>query len=54
MSVFNFSINNCIYFQDRVSVALDGGLVDVVYEVVGGDVFDQCVRVMAPNGRLLV
>ena len=36
---------------DRIT---SGQLVDVCYELVGGDVFKQCIRCMAPNGRLLV
>jgi NADPH2:quinone reductase len=32
----------------------DGRGVDVVFDLVGGDVFDACARSMAYNGRLLV
>lgn len=39
---------------DTVRSATDGRGVDVVYEAVGGDVFDQVRRVVAWNGRLLV
>ncbi len=35
------------------AVAGRGGL-DVIFDPVGGDIFDQCVRALAPNGRLLV
>jgi len=31
-----------------------GQFVDVIYDVVGGDLFNQCVKCIAPNGRLLV
>ncbi len=34
--------------------ATNGKGVDVVYDPVGGDAFDQCCRSMARNGRLLV
>jgi NADPH2:quinone reductase len=40
--------------KDRVTAITKGKMVDVVYDVVGGDIFDHCVRVMAPGGRLLV
>eukprot|EP01006_Ploeotia_vitrea_P022087 TRINITY_DN5449_c0_g1_i2.p1 TRINITY_DN5449_c0_g1~~TRINITY_DN5449_c0_g1_i2.p1 ORF type:complete len:285 (-),score=28.02 TRINITY_DN5449_c0_g1_i2:15-869(-) len=41
-------------FKDQVMTKTGGRGVDVVYEVVGGEVFTQCTRVMAPLGRLLV
>jgi NADPH2:quinone reductase len=40
--------------RDQIKAATDGRGVDVVLDPVGGDVFDQCVRSMAANGRLLV
>jgi len=40
--------------RDEVARITDGKFVDCVYEPVGGDVFKQCVRCMAGNGRLLV
>lgn len=40
--------------RDRLKAATNGDGADVVFEVVGGDIFDQCVRAMAWKGRLLV
>lgn len=42
--------------KDAVGRITDGALCDVIYDPVGGDVFDQCVRCVAPRGnaRLLV
>lgn len=40
-------------FKDAVLGLTDGG-VDVVVDVVGGDVFTDSLRVLAPQGRLLV
>ncbi len=40
--------------KKRVNELTGGKGVDVVYEVVGGDVFDACTRVMGWNGKLLV
>jgi NADPH2:quinone reductase len=39
---------------DRVRAATDGRGADVVYDPVGGDVFDASLRCIAWNGRLLV
>jgi len=41
-------------FKDAVKEATDGRGVDVVVDVVGGDVFLDSVRSLAPLGRLLV
>lgn len=41
-------------WKDRVLEATNGRGVDAVVDVVGGDVFDDSVRVLAPEGRLLV
>jgi NADPH2:quinone reductase len=41
-------------FKDAVLAATDGRGVDVVLDVVGGDVFTDSLRVLAPQGRLLV
>jgi NADPH2:quinone reductase len=41
-------------FRDRVKELTDGRGADVVYDPVGGDVFDESVRCIAFNGRLLV
>lgn len=42
--------------KDAVGKITDGALCDVIYEPVGGEIFDQCVRCVATNGyaRLLV
>jgi NADPH2:quinone reductase len=39
---------------DRIKELTGEAGVDVVFEPVGGDIFDQCVRVMNWEGRLLV
>jgi NADPH2:quinone reductase len=41
-------------FRDRVKEITGGHGADVVYDPVGGDVFDESVRCIAFNGRLLV
>lgn len=41
-------------FRDRVKEITNGKGVDVVYDPVGGDVFDESVRCLAWEGRLLV
>ena len=40
-------------FKDLVK-SITGGGADLIYDPVGGDVFDESVRCIAPNGRLLV
>lgn len=40
--------------KDRVRALTAGRGVDVVYDPVGGDVFDQSLRCTAPDGRLIV
>lgn len=40
--------------KDKVKEFTGGKGVNVVMEVVGGDVFDDCVRALAPDGRLVV
>jgi NADPH2:quinone reductase len=40
--------------HDRIKELTREAGVDVVFEPVGGDVFDQCVRVMNWEGRLLI
>ena len=40
--------------KNRIKAVTDNKGVDVAYEVVGGEVFDQVSRAMAWNGRLLV
>ncbi len=41
-------------FKDAVLELTDGDGVDVVLDVVGGDVFTDSLRALAPQGRLLV
>ena len=40
--------------KDKIKALTENKGVDVVYEVVGGDLFKTCARSMAWNGRLLV
>jgi len=40
--------------KEKVSQVTGGRFADVVYDNVGGEIFDKCVRSMAENGRLLV
>jgi NADPH:quinone reductase len=40
-------------FKDQVKAFTGGRGADVIYDPVGGDVFDESVRCIAPNGRLL-
>jgi NADPH2:quinone reductase len=41
-------------FKDQVKRITGGRGADLIYDPVGGDVFDESVRCIAPNGRLLV
>ena len=41
-------------FREKVKELTDGRGADVIYDPVGGDVFDESVRCIAWNGRLLV
>jgi len=41
-------------FEDLVKKLTDGQGVDVVQEMVGGDVFKKSVRVLKPLGRIIV
>ncbi len=41
-------------FRDQVKALTDGRGADVIYDPVGGDVFDESVRCIAWGGRLLV
>ena len=41
-------------FRERVKAITGGRGADVIYDPVGGDVFDESVRCIAFNGRLLV
>lgn len=40
-------------FKDQVKAITGGKGADIIYDPVGGDVFDESVRCIAPNGRLL-
>lgn len=40
--------------KEKVKSATDGRGADVIYDPVGGDLFDQCTRCINWNGRLLV
>jgi len=40
--------------KDRLAVITKNHFIDVCYEIVGGNIFDQCTRLMADQGRLLV
>ncbi|KTC32647.1 hypothetical protein AO260_28615, partial [Pseudomonas sp. ABAC21] len=40
--------------KDEVKRLTDGNGADVIYDPVGGDLFDQAIRAIAWNGRLLV
>jgi NADPH2:quinone reductase len=40
--------------KEQVKALTDGRGADVIYDPVGGDLFDQAIRVIAWNGRLLV
>lgn len=40
--------------KERVNALTDGRGADVIFEVVGGDVFDQCLRCIAMHGRICV
>jgi len=39
---------------DRIKALTDDAGVDVVYDAVGGDVFDACLRGLAWGGRILI
>ena len=41
-------------FRDEVKALTEGKGADVIYDPVGGDVFDESVRCIAPFGRILV
>lgn len=41
-------------FRDRTLEMTDGRGADVIYDPVGGDVFDESMRAMAPEGRLII
>lgn len=41
-------------FREKVKELTDGRGADVIYDPVGGDIFDESVRCIAWNGRLLI
>ena len=41
-------------FREEVKALTDGRGADVIYDPVGGDVFDESMRCVAPFGRLLI
>ena len=43
-----------VSLKDTVKAATGGNGVDVIYDPVGGDLFDDCLRSLAWQGRLLV
>lgn len=47
-------INTQDGFREKVKALTDGRGADVIYDPVGGDVFDESVRCIAFDGRLLV
>ena len=48
------TVNVAAGFRERVRELTGGRGADVIYDPVGGDVFDESVRCIAFNGRLLV
>src|SRR5690606_19048651 len=41
-------------FKEKIKALTDGKGADVIYDPVGGDLFDQCMRCINWKGRLLV
>lgn len=41
-------------FREAVLALTDGRGADVIYDPVGGDVFDQSLRTIAPDGRIVI
>jgi NADPH2:quinone reductase len=50
----DYALNVTQGFKDRVKALTGGRGADVIYDPVGGDVFDESVRCIAFDGRLLV
>lgn len=50
----DYTLNVTEGFKDKVKELTDGRGADVIYDPVGGDVFDESVRCIAWNGRLLI
>lgn len=49
--VINYSIEN---YKDRVNALTGGAGADVIFEVIGGDIFEQSLRCINVGGRVLV
>lgn len=47
-------INYSTGFRDQVKALTSGRGADVIYDPVGGDVFDESMRCIAPMGRILI
>ena len=50
----DYAINVAQGFRDKVKTLTSGRGADVIFDPVGGDVFDESVRCIAFDGRLLV
>ncbi|MEL7481242.1 MAG: NADPH:quinone oxidoreductase family protein [Pseudomonadota bacterium] len=50
----DYGLNVTQGFKERVKALTNGRGADVIYDPVGGDVFDESVRCIAFNGRLCV
>lgn len=48
------TVNYTNGFRDAVKELTDGRGADVIYDPVGGDVFDESMRCIAPFGRILI
>ena len=46
--------NNKVEFRDQVKDLTEGKGADVIYDPVGGDVFDESIRCINWNGRILI
>jgi NADPH2:quinone reductase len=49
--VINYGVEN---FRDRVKELTGGKGADVILDVIGGDIFDQCIRCVNMWGRIIV
>lgn len=49
--VLDYSVGR---FRETIKALTDGAGADVIYDPIGGDVFDESTRCIAPFGRLLV
>ena len=49
--VINYSVEN---YKDRVNALTGGAGADVIFEVIGGDIFEQSLRCINVGGRVLV